>query len=117
MDRQSGDLSSEIPQRNVDGADAAQRRISVARPHLLIEPFPIERILSHEKRLEKSDERRGVEIRAATRRTEKRMAFHAIVGLHGHQSKLAAAGRHPAGMFAELARREIVPREQRDSEV
>src|SRR5690606_33217751 len=101
MDRQVGDLAANIPQGDVDRADGAQGRRPPARVEAVIEPFPVERVLSHHQRLEVAYERSDIEIDAAERRAEEGMTVDSFIGADGDQTDLAIAlGRRVMGAVA-----------------
>ena len=116
VDRQPRLLAGDVPKCNVHGAYRANRRDTGARPQQLVEPLAVERVLAHDDRLQKADQRRPVEARRVRGRAEKSMAFDAVISLNPEQAEIAFAGR-PRGVVAVNRRWDAVPRKQRQADI
>src|SRR5262249_57436265 len=108
VDRLPGRLAGQVPQGDVHRPDGPPRRLPVAREQRLVEALALERILVHHERLERADQRLGVELRAAARRAQEGGAFRALVGAGREQAELALAAE-PPGVLAVGGGGEVVP--------
>jgi hypothetical protein len=85
-------------------------------PQRLIEALSIERVLAHHQRLELLDERFGIEVRAAHRGAEERVALDTFIGPDGEEAELALAGE-ATGVPTVRGRGNVVPGEERERHV
>ncbi len=93
VDRHPRHLARDVPERDVHGADGAQRRLPrLSREEPLVEPLAVERVLSHDDGLQRGDQRLAVQVRPAHRRAEKGVALDTLVGLEREQTELALPG-------------------------
>src|SRR3989442_373462 len=76
----------------------------------------LERVLPEHHGLEGLDQRRGVEMGAAHRRAEERVALDGRVGLHGEQPELALP-TEATGVPPVLRRRNAAPGKERERDV
>src|SRR5690349_14358137 len=105
MDWQPSDLASNVPQRNVAGADRPYCGNAGARPQEPVEAFAVERLLADQDRLQKANEARPVEARWVRGCAEKGVAGDALIGRNREQPKITLAGR-PGSVMAIDRRRD-----------
>jgi hypothetical protein len=82
----------------------------------LIEALAIEGVLTHHDGLEELDQRLAVQVGAALRRAQKRMALDAVVRLDREQAEVTLAAE-ASGVPAVGRRGDIGPGEQRERDV
>ena len=111
MDWQPGGLPGNVPQRDIDGADRADRRDAGAPPQQPVEPLAVERVLVRQDRLQKADQAGTVEARRVRRGAQKRVSLDPLVGHDPQQAKIAFP-RGPRRVVAVNRRGDAFPREQ-----
>ena len=116
MDRQPRRLAGNVPQRDVAGADRAHRGGPGARPQEAVEALAVERVLTHQDRLQKADQARPVEARRVRRGAEKGVAGDAVIGRDRQQPEIALAGRSRRVMAIDR-RRNALPGEQGQADI
>src|SRR5207253_2553167 len=91
VDRLPGDLARDVPEGDVHRADRAVRGRAIALPQPLIEALALEGVLTHHDGLEELDQGLAVEVGAALRRAQERVALDAVVRLDREQAEVALA--------------------------
>ena len=115
VDRLAHRFAQQVPERDIDGADGAHTAGALLLPQVLDHGFAVQRVPTHQHRLQVGDEPLPVGRRRIGGRAQEGMPLDPVVGEDAQQPERARA--REAAVLAVLRGRDVVPGEERQRDV